>query len=96
MMTVDNIGNNIIELNDEQLEAVSGGKGYMIGGESGKSNVRTGPGLDFKSIGTLHKGEEARYLGKSTTDERGVVWYKIDWKGRGAWVSSMYTKKIKH
>ena len=38
----------------------------------------------------------ARYLGKTATDERGVVWYKIRWDGRDAWVSSMYTRKISY
>ena len=65
-----------------------------VTGDTGKSNVRTGPGLSYKSIGVLHKGEEAKYLGKSARDDRGVVWYKIDWKGRNAWVSSRYTAKV--
>jgi uncharacterized protein YraI len=58
--------------------------------------VRTGPGLDYKSIGILHRGEDAPYLGKTSTDDRGVVWYKIRWNGRDAWVSSMYTCKVKY
>ena len=90
------IENNIVELNDEELEAVTGGKHYKIGGDSGKSNVRTGPGLHYKSIGVLHRGEEARYLGKTSTDERGVLWYKIEWNGRSAWVSSRYTVKVRY
>ena len=85
-----------VELDDVELESVTGGKNYKIGGDSGKSNVRTGPGLGYKSIGVLHRGEEAKYLGKSSTDERGVVWYKIEWNGRAAWVSSRYTVKVKY
>ena len=95
MMNIENM-NTIVELNDEALEAVNGGKKYKIGGDSGKSHVRTGPGLDYKAIGILHKGEEVRYLGKSSTDDRGVVWYKIDWNGRNAWVSSRYTVKVRY
>lgn len=87
---------NVVELNDEELEAVSGGKSRYIEGHSGKSNVRTGPGREYKSIGVLHRSEEAKYLGKTATDERGVVWYKIRWNGRDAWVSSMYTKKVSY
>ena len=85
---------SFVELDDNELEDVTGGKKYKIGGDTGKSNVRTGPGLSYKSIGVLHKGEEAKYLGKSARDDRGVVWYKIDWKGRNAWVSSRYTAKV--
>ena len=87
---------SFVELNDDELEQVSGGKNYKIGGDSGKSNVRTGPGLGYKSIGVLHRGEEARYLGKTSTDDRGVVWYKIEWNGRNAWVSSRYTVKVRY
>ena len=87
---------NMIELNDDELETVSGGKTRYIEGDNGKSNVRTGPGLDYKSIGTLHKGEDAKYLGKTSTDNRGVVWYKIRWNGRDAWVSSRYTCKVSY
>ena len=61
-------------------------------GNTGKSNVHTGPGLSYKSIGVLHKGESAAFLNKTSVDERGVTWYKITWKGKDAWVSSKYTK----
>jgi len=87
---------NTIELTDEELSNVAGGKNYKIGGDSGKSHVRTGPGLEYKSIGILHRGEEAKYLNKTSTDDRGVVWYKIEWNGRSAWVSSMYTVKVRY
>ena len=86
----------IVLLSDEELEKVSGGSNRYIEGDSGKSHVRTGPGLDYKSIGILHRGEDAPYLGKTSTDDRGVVWYKIRWNGRDAWVSSMYTCKVKY
>lgn len=60
-------------------------------GDDGDSNVRNGPGLDYKKIGVLHKGDSAKYLGSSQKDDRGVRWYKISWKGSSAWVSSKYT-----
>ena len=94
-MMYENEELNFVELNDDELEEVSGGK-TTIGGDSGKSNIRTGPGLQYKSIGVLHRGEEAKYLGKTATDDRGVVWYKIEWKGRAAWVSSRYTVKVRY
>ena len=85
---------DFVELNDAELEGVSGGKNFKIGGNTGISNVRTGPGLKYRSIGILGKGDETKYLGKSAKDARGVVWYKIDWNGRAAWVSSRYTIKV--
>ena len=95
MLNIENINENMVELNDDEMEEVSGGKKYITG-YSGKSNVRTGPSRDYRSIGVLHRDEDARYLGKTATDERGVVWYKIRWNGRDAWVSSMYTKKVSY
>ena len=90
---------DFVEIDDAEMEEVSGGKkkvNYKIGGTTGKSNVRTGPGLHYKSIGVLHKGEEAKYLGKSAYDEDGRKWYKIEWNGRSAWVSHVYTAKVKY
>ena len=86
---------NIVELNDDEMEAISGGK-TKIGAVTGNTNVRTGPGLKYKIIGVLHKGDETRYLGKSSTDERGVAWYKVEWNGKTGWVSSRYTRKAKY
>lgn len=62
-----------------------------VKGTSGKSNVRTGPGLSYTGVGVLHKGETASFLGEKSTDDRGVVWYKISFNGGSYWVSSKYT-----
>ncbi len=67
-------------------------KGSYVIGKTGKSHVRTGPGLAYDNVGVLHKEETATYLGEQSTDERGVVWYKIKWKGEERWVSSKYTE----
>ena len=69
----------------------SSSKKYVVG-DDGDSNVRTGPGLDYKKVGVLYDGDYAKYLGKSSKDDRGVRWYKISWKGSSAWVSSRYTR----
>ena len=93
---MNELNEKIVALTEEELAGVTGGKHSYIEGDDGKSNVRTGPGLDYKSIGVLHRGEDARYLHETSVDERGVVWYKIRWNGRDAWVSSMYTKKVRY
>ena len=96
MLNENILNESIIELNDEELEEVTGGKGSgntRIVASAGKSNVRSGPGLDYKSIGVLHLDESAKYLGSYSTDDRGVRWFKISWNGRSAWVSSRYTRK---
>ena len=59
---------------------------------TGKVNLRKGPGLDYKSLGTIHTGETAKYLGETKKDERGVAWYKVSFNGKTGWVSSKYAK----
>lgn len=93
---LNELNEKIVALTDEELESVTGGKRSYIEGDDGKSHVRTGPGLGYKAIGVLHRGEDARYLGETSIDDRGVIWYKISWDGRNAWVSSMYTKKVRY
>lgn len=66
-------------------------KGSKVVAEDGDTNVRTGPGLKYRSFDIMYAGDEAKYLGKSSTDNRGVVWYKISWDGETGWVSSKYT-----
>lgn len=67
------------------------GYGSYVYGSSGNSNVRTGPGLGYSSIGTLYSGQSATYLNDVSYDSRGVAWYKISFNGRTGWVSSRYT-----
>ena len=86
---------NFVELSDDEMEEISGGK-TKIGAVTGDTYVRTGPGLKYRSIGVLKKGDETKYLSKKSTDARGVVWYKVDWNGRTGWVSSKYTRKAKY
>lgn len=62
-----------------------------VKGTSGKSNLRTGPGLSYNEVGVLHKGETATFLNETSTDDRGVVWYKVSFDGNTCWVSSKYT-----
>ena len=80
MKTTENmneLNEKIIALTDEEMESVAGGSHSYIEGDNGKSYVRTGPGLDYKSIGTLHRGDDARFLGETAIDDRGVLWYMI-------------------
>jgi len=86
----------IVALTEEELAGVTGGSHSYIEGDNGKSNVRTGPGLGYKSLGVLHRGDDARYLHETAIDDRGVLWYKIRWNGHKAWVSSRYTKKVRY
>ena len=55
-------------------------------------NVRTGPGKDYGSIGTLYSGQSADFTGFKQNDSRGVTWYQINFYGSSGWVSSKYAQ----
>lgn len=55
-------------------------------------NLRKGPGLGYGVIVALSKGRRLEYMGQSSTDSRGVVWYKVSYNGSEAWISSRYSK----
>lgn len=61
---------------------------------TGDCNIRSGPGLDYRSMGTLKKGASLDYLGKSSVDSRGVLWYKVDYDGDEGWISSKYAHMV--
>ena len=87
---MSDINNNIVELGDEQLEQVTGGSKIVT---TGNVNVRSGPGLDFRSLGTVSSGTSLTYDGASEKDGRGVRWYRVRYHGSFGWVSSKYSKK---
>lgn len=62
--------------------------GYVEAGA--QVNVRSGPGLSYRDLGTIYSGDTLEYLEKSSIDNRGVVWYKVEYKGEPGWVSSKY------
>ena len=61
---------------------------------TGNVNLRKGPGLDYGSIRSISAGKQLDY-DKTSTDGRGVQWYRVEYKGRTGWISSRYasTKK---
>lgn len=65
--------------------------GTYVEATGGKSNLRTGPGLDYDDIDTIKKGERAYYMGSYSRDERGVLWYRVNFDGQTGWLSSRYT-----
>lgn len=59
---------------------------------TGSANVRSGPGLDFMTIGTASEGTTLTYKGETRKDDRGVAWYAVSYRGERGWVSSRYAK----
>ena len=56
----------------------------------GDVNVRTGPDLNYSIMGSVVKGTSLDYLGETSADNRGVVWYKVIYQNAVGWVSSVY------
>ena len=52
-------------------------------------NVREGASTNFKSVGLLKKGETISVIGKMEND-----WYRVTFKGKTAYVSGKYLKKV--
>ena len=90
MMEMEYNEQDMMELTDEMLEEVAGGKKIVA---TGTVKIRRGPGLDFGVIGYLSKGDSLTYDGASEKDSRGVKWYRVKYNGGYGWVSSRYSKK---
>ena len=85
-MMNENIDNNIVELDEEVLEQVAGGKDYKI--KVDEANVRSGPGTNYGINGKLKKGKVVTYLNDKKKDKNGKTWvYVSDGKIYG-WVRS--------
>lgn len=58
----------------------------------GDCNIRSGAGTYYASKGVLHKGEKLTYKDSRKRDDRGVYWLRVEYKGKKAWVSTVYAK----
>jgi uncharacterized protein YraI len=59
---------------------------------TGNAWLRKGAGLGYSKIAAIPEGTTVAYLGSSSTDGRGVKWYKVKYDGNTGWVSSKYSK----
>ena len=58
---------------------------------SGNVNVRSGPGIDYGTIGSVSRSQTLDYAGETRKDNRGVTWYSVNYYGKKGWVSSKYS-----
>ena len=87
-MTDENIiiANDAIELNDELLEQVSGGKSATVKCKVSEANVRSGPGKDYAVIGHLYKGEAVTFKGEKKKDKEGKTWICVNKGTKFGWI----------
>ena len=69
-----------------------GGDDYVK--TTGSVNLRTGPGLKYKTCGSVKSGKKLEYRGTTKKDDRGVRWYKVRYNGNDCWISSRYSTLI--
>ena len=56
-------------------------------------NLRSGAGKEYTVVGNANANEYFAY-NKTAKDSRGVVWYRVNNNGKGAWISSMYSAVV--
>lgn len=82
----------MMELTEEDLDLVSGGKKSLY--VKGKNvNVRSGPGKEYHSIALMQNGDELVYKGEKKKDKEGKTWIKVDCIGMIGWIRSDLVKK---
>ena len=54
--------------------------------------LRTSPNLNGGKLNAMQENETASYLNGSAVDERGVLWYYVNFEGEAGWVSSRYSQ----
>ena len=57
---------------------------------TGDTNLRKGAGLKYKILKVVPKGITLKTL-STKTDDRDVDWYKVKYKGKTGWISSIFT-----
>ena len=61
----------------------------VVGGDV---TIRAKADKTSAKLGYISEGKVATYLGKTSTDSRGVQWYYISYNGTKGWISSMYSR----
>lgn len=62
--------------------------------DGGDCWVRSAPNTGGERMGAAKCGEAYNFGGQSDTDDRGRVWYLIEYKNKNGWVSSAYGKLV--
>ncbi|MBQ4452726.1 MAG: SH3 domain-containing protein [Clostridia bacterium] len=75
-----------------KTDSSSYGYGDIVTIVNGNTNIRREPGLSGQLLGVAYKGSQWTYMGESSVDGRGMMWYKISYKDGYAWISSKYTE----
>ncbi len=84
---------NILELNAEELEKISGGKNQKVQAVKAGVNIHELPGEKQKVIAKTTSGAIANYTGELVYVE-GKPWIKVKWNGKSGWILAKYVRVI--
>ena len=66
---------------------------YYIKATTSQTNVRKGPGTEYKAIGKIKGTGKLTYV-DAKFDKNYILWYKVKFKnGKTGWISSDYTRR---
>src|SRR5215212_547956 len=66
-------------------DLVAGGKAVVITTEGDRLTVRSGPGRQFPTIGSLAEGTQVAIVEGPQSSADGVVWFKVQGGGLTGW-----------
>ncbi len=84
---------NLVELTDEELEEVAGGKKKSIYVKVNEANIRSGPGTEYAIVWGMGKGDELAYLGEKKKDKKGKTWLKVIAVSTTGWIRADLVRK---
>ena len=90
----ENMENNVLELNEEMLEQVSGGKHVTLKIKVDEANVRSGPGTDVSVNGRLHRGDKVTYMRDKKFDSKGMLWVYVSNGRLNGWVRTDLVARV--
>jgi len=78
-------GTDDSELSDDPIPPLEPTGKYI---EIVQIHVRSAPGVQYMSLGTVQPGYRLPYQGETHKDDMGVPWYLVEYDGQNGWVSS--------
>ena len=83
----------VLELSEDSLDAVTGGKSVTLKVKASEVNVRSGPGTNFGINGRLRRGDKVAYLSDRKKDRDGKTWLYVSNGYINGWIRSDLLKK---
>ena len=80
----------VVELDEEELEEVAGGRHVTSTGNG--VNVRAEASTKSRSLGKVYKDDRLTYAGHKKIGSDGYTWYKVKYGGGYGWISGRYAK----